>query len=105
MANQRLVLCMFLCTIVFVCFNKVYTVQYFVWYLTLAPLVVPMLSRGRLMLGVTVCWVLCVATWLYFAYGLEFLGVNTYVSIWLSSCALFTASIAFVIGVLYATPY
>jgi GPI mannosyltransferase 1 subunit M len=61
-------------TIVFVALNKVSTAQYFVWYMGLAPVLLPVLWRrwGKLQSFATAAWVCTQLVWLGVAYQLEF---------------------------------
>ena len=68
--------CLFAQTFVFVAYNKVVTSQYFLWYLSLLPLVFP--ARIRLtrseMATLLLLWGFTQASWLLPAYFLEFKG-------------------------------
>lgn len=81
-AKQDLISCLFVQTFTFVTFNKVMTSQYFIWfliflphYLSLSNLVKSKYKRGIFMLCL---WVGTQGFWLYNAYQLEFLGINTF---------------------------
>ncbi|KAJ1966901.1 GPI mannosyltransferase 1 [Dispira parvispora] len=78
-------------TFAFVAYNKVVTAQYFMWYFSLLPLVLPETSlklrwRGLCML---LAWVVSQGAWLRYAYLLEFLGESTFSSLWIAGAAFF----------------
>lgn len=81
-------------TFIFVIFNKVCTAQYFVWYITLMPLVLPKLrisaQRGVCMFLV---WLGSELNWLYWGYHLEFLGENVFLMLWTASVLFFIANV------------
>ncbi|KAL9657438.1 hypothetical protein ABK040_016707 [Willaertia magna] len=92
---------LFLQTFVFVAFNKVCTVQYFVWYIALFGFTLQhyfyqrMKDKSRkyalIMLAFwVILWFLGQAIWLSTAYRLEFLGENTFFSLWMASVLFFT---------------
>ncbi|RCK58770.1 GPI mannosyltransferase 1 [Candida viswanathii] len=81
-ARRDLLSSLFLQTFVFVTFNKVITSQYFIWFLIFLP---HFLSRTNMLTTNKISGVVCLllwigsqATWLFFAYKLEFLGQNTF---------------------------
>jgi phosphatidylinositol glycan class M len=92
---RQLGFCIILQTFTFVAFNKVCTVQYFIWYFSLLPLALPYLefkSKFRPIL-MAALWQGAQLLWLFFAYKLEFLGENTFFQIWLSGVVYFAINV------------
>ncbi|XP_024519444.1 GPI mannosyltransferase 1-like [Selaginella moellendorffii] len=99
--HDDLPLCLFAQTAAFVAFNKVVTAQYFVWFFSLLPLVLPFTGLkffwgGSLCIGV---WTLSQLHWLAWAYLLEFKGRNVFFQLWISSIVFFVANV-FVLSML-----
>ncbi|KAH3899030.1 related to GPI mannosyltransferase 1 [Saccharomycodes ludwigii] len=80
---------LFIQTYAFVIFNKVITSQYFIWYLLFLPLYLSNINdnnnnngRGKAkvlhIFKILLIWVSTQAIWLYFAYYLEFQGLNCF---------------------------
>lgn len=106
--HKNLPLCLFVQTVIFVSFNKVCTGQYFAWYLSLFPLLAPSfglfgsshtrdLPEARrafqLILYAGCAWVVTLLIWLLQAYRLEFMGHNTFFTLWLASLSFLGANV------------
>ncbi|WFD04227.1 GPI mannosyltransferase 1 [Malassezia obtusa] len=90
LGGRDLVLSCAVQTVVFVALNKVYTSQYFLWYLGFVPVLGTTLAfrsaaHPALLLAV---WGAAQGIWLYWAYQLEFRAQDTFVPLWLSSLLL-----------------
>ncbi|KAI8351486.1 PIG-M-domain-containing protein [Choanephora cucurbitarum] len=97
----------FLQTFLFVTFNKVITSQYFMWYICLFPLVLPS-SRIKFRwkgLSMLIAWAAGQACWLYYAYGLEFLGQNTFLSLWAAGVVFFVINCWIIVEFIYQHHY
>ncbi|KAI8099307.1 PIG-M-domain-containing protein [Halteromyces radiatus] len=81
----------FIQTFLFVTFNKVCTSQYFMWYICLFPLILPSTDIQLKWKGIflILSWIAGQGLWLQSAYQLEFLGQNTFFSLWLASLFFF----------------
>eukprot|EP01117_Protostelium_nocturnum_P017659 TRINITY_DN7224_c0_g1_i1.p1 TRINITY_DN7224_c0_g1~~TRINITY_DN7224_c0_g1_i1.p1 ORF type:complete len:408 (+),score=81.24 TRINITY_DN7224_c0_g1_i1:145-1368(+) len=95
---KSLPFCLFVQTFAFVTFNKVCTVQYFVWYFCFLPLVFSSssmgLKKGSFLLGI---WILSQGLWLSQAYQLEFLGKDTFFNIWIAGVIFFFVNVGILI--------
>ncbi|CUG93172.1 mannosyltransferase, putative [Bodo saltans] len=95
-------------TVIFVAFNKVCTVQYFVWFLPFLSFIfyTPRLSTigggatvsnagtsPWVALFAVLLWALTIPLWIKAAYQVEFLGRNEYVMLWVTSCVFFLATV------------
>lgn len=83
LAQSHLLPCLFIQTLAFVTFNKVITSQYFIWFLIFLPsyLATSKLATKKHALkgwSMLALWVISQASWLNFAYKLEFLGKSTF---------------------------
>ncbi|KAJ6235595.1 pig-m mannosyltransferase [Anaeramoeba flamelloides] len=94
--------CCFLNTFVFVMFNKVMTVQYFAWYFCLLPLIVPA-SKMNIWKPVLliISWLVTQGFWLQRAYNLEFLGQNTFFSIWAAGILFFLSNLLIITQIIH----
>lgn len=102
-AREDLAGSLFLQTFAFVIFNKVMTSQYFIWFLIFLP---HFLAGSRLLtqkyavrgLFTLALWVVSQATWLYFAFSLEFLGRSTFDNGLLYSSVFFFFANCWILG-------
>ena len=77
--HEDLPFCITAITVIFVVFNKVCTVQYFVWYFCLLPFVLPQSTMPLRRAGLLfVSWAAAQGLWLGLAFLLEMRGVNTF---------------------------
>ncbi|CAH2061896.1 unnamed protein product, partial [Iphiclides podalirius] len=80
--------------VVLVAFNSVITSQYFVWFLSLLPLVVHSFRLDtRTALVLASMWLIAQGAWLFYAYLLEFKGREIFVLLWLKGIVFFCANI------------
>lgn len=88
-------------TMIFVAFNKVCTVQYFVWFIPFLPFLCKVitfhpnhtLSTKRTAFVLTLMWGGALALWMLVAMQLEFYGKDVYVPLWACSCGFFFAQV------------
>lgn len=91
---QTLPLAMFCQTVVVVAFNSVMTSQYFVWFLSLLPLVAHSFRiKSSKALLLAIIWVTAQGAWLFYAYLLEFKGREVFFLIWLKGVVFFCSNI------------
>ena len=86
--------CLLVQTALFVTFNKVVTAQYFLWYVSLLPLVLPFtrLSSAALF-ALSLVWLLAELHWLSWAYQVELLGLPAFAGLHAASCCFFLVCI------------
>ena len=90
----NLPLALFLQTFTFVMLNKVSTSQYFMWYLCFLPLVLSNTKlKPKVGLALLAFWISSQGSWLYFAFQLEHLGMNTFLQLWISSIGFFISQV------------
>ena len=80
---------------------QVCTAQYFLWYLSILPLVLPQTNltlRGSGALLILV-WIATQGNWLFWGYRLEFLGLNVFYPLWVASIMFFLANAA-ILGIM-----
>ncbi|CAG9322145.1 unnamed protein product [Blepharisma stoltei] len=81
-------------TFIFVIFNKVCTAQYFIWYITLLPIVIPKINLSfKKWITILLFWIISEAHWLYWGYHLEFLGESVFLQIWIASSLFFISNL------------
>nr|CAB3264865.1 GPI mannosyltransferase 1-like [Phallusia mammillata] len=99
MLYKQLAVCFFVLTYTFVTFNKICTSQYFLWYFSIVPVLLNGFTRKhyRSLILVAVLWFFGQGIWLAPAYCIEFLGWNTFQTVWLAGI-LFFATNVFIIG-------
>ncbi|OQR83889.1 hypothetical protein ACHHYP_14175 [Achlya hypogyna] len=97
--GKDIIFAQFLLTVCFVVFNKVCTAQYFLWYSVYLPLILPSseLSAKQLLLMIGV-WFAGELHWLYWAFGLEIMGQNTFFWVWVAGLVFFVVNIALMIA-------
>ncbi|CAG4975109.1 unnamed protein product [Colias eurytheme] len=92
--KQTLPFALFCQSFVLVAYNSVMTSQYFIWFLSLLPLVVHDLRmKPKAALFLAILWVLPQAKWLYYAYLLEFKSQEIFFYIWTSGIFFFVENI------------
>ena len=93
-------LCLIVLTMIFVHFNKVITAQYFIWYLSLIPLIIHrniLFNRRNkkaiIMFGI---WMFFELIWNTFSHKLEYEGKNYFLSMWVVDICFFLTSCLFI---------
>ena len=97
-------LCLIILTMIFVHFNKVITAQYFIWYLSLIPLIV---HRNLLFnvkkwkaLIMFIIWMFFELIWNSYSHLLEYEGKNYFITMWIVNVFFFLISCIFVFQLL-----
>ncbi|EQC35883.1 hypothetical protein SDRG_06632 [Saprolegnia diclina VS20] len=97
--GKDLIFAQFLLTVCFVVFNKVCTAQYFLWYSVYLPLVLPHSElSGKQLLAMIGLWFGGELHWLYWAFGLEIMGQNTFFNVWIAGLVFFVVNIGLMIA-------
>ena len=93
-------LCLIVLTMIFVHFNKVITAQYFIWYLSLIPLIIhrnflfsKRKTKAIIMFAV---WMFFELIWNTFSHKLEYEGQNYFLSMWGVDICFFLISCLFI---------
>lgn len=94
-------LCFSLQTLSFIMFNKVYTIQYFIWYLCILPLWFKKQYITKYLCFLIAFWGVSHGLWLFNAYQLEFKGKNTFFYLYCSCCLIFISN-CFIIHFFYS---
>lgn len=82
--------------------KQVSTAQYFTWYSIFVPIV---FGTGTIRCTTSflisiICWALSTGLWLYFAYLLEFKGLNRYIHVWVCSILLQISSVNVIVNLI-----
>ena len=89
-------LCLIVLTMIFVHFNKVITAQYFIWYLSLIPLIIHRnllfgVKKLKAILLLTI-WMIFEIIWNRYSHLLEYEGQNYFMSMWIVNILFFLTS-------------
>lgn len=101
--RDEIYLASFLQTFLFVSLNKVITSQYFIWYISLLPLIAKHLNampRGKVLI-LTVLWFFSQGVWLLPAYLFEMKGINSFNFMHLGSLVHFTINIFIAVQIVF----
>jgi phosphatidylinositol glycan class M len=93
-------LCLIVLTMIFVHFNKVITAQYFIWYLSLIPLIIHrniLFNRRNKKAIIMFCiWMFFELIWNTFSHKLEYEGKNYFLQMWIVNISFFLTSCLFI---------
>ncbi|XP_013178525.1 PREDICTED: GPI mannosyltransferase 1 [Papilio xuthus] len=88
-------------SVILVAFNSVMTSQYFIWFLSLLPLVVHNLRlKPFVALLLSIIWFIAQGAWLFYAYLLEFKCREIFILIWLKGIVFFCANIFILVQII-----
>ena len=100
-------LCLIVLTMIFVHFNKVITAQYFIWYLSLIPLIIHrnlLFSRKKWKAIVMFAiWMFFEIIWNHYSHKLEYEGQNYFLSMWIVDICFFIISCLFIMEIIINT--
>jgi GPI mannosyltransferase 1 subunit M len=92
---KNLPVCLFFLSFTFVTFNKVITAQYFYWYLTFYPFLLPGMTMKSISVWIVVAiWGIIELSWNFWAFWLELRAQNTFLLLFLASCLFFVCNLA-----------
>jgi len=93
-------LCLIALTMIFVHFNKVITAQYFIWYLSLIPLIIHrnilFNRRNTKAIIMFIIWMFFELIWNTFSHKLEYEGKNYFLTLWIINICFFLTSCQFI---------
>jgi phosphatidylinositol glycan class M len=96
--HDDLLFTLFIITWIFVAFNKVITAQYFIWFFSLFPIILPRVKLGyTTILILLLLWLSCELHWLYWGYNIEFLGLASFNPMFLAAALFFISNIILII--------
>src|SRR5262249_20924858 len=103
--RRDVALSLVLSTIVFVAVNRVITAQYFIWYGSLLPLLLPYLQMAISRVVIVIAlWFATELHWLFWGFQLEFNSFAAFYPMWLASLAFFGAHVYIVLSLISAYP-
>lgn len=96
--STNLAFALFCQSVVLVTFNSVMTSQYFIWFLSLLPLVILNIKlAGPKAIFLGIIWISAQLAWLLYAYLLEFKCREVFILIWLKGIIFFCTNV-YVLG-------
>lgn len=96
LSRRSITLALTLQTYVFVVFNKVCTAQYFLWYVSLMPVLAAECCSFFSIWSVIIMaslWLITELHWLFWAGQLELMGNHVFVYVWMAGIVFFWANI------------
>ena len=100
-------LCLIVLTMIFVHFNKVITAQYFIWYLSLIPLIIHrnlLFNVKKLKATIMfIIWFFFELIWNTYSHLLEYEGKNYFMTMWIVNVCFFLISCLFVFEIIVNT--
>jgi phosphatidylinositol glycan class M len=91
----------FILTMIFVTFNKVVTAQYFLWYISMLPLIVPRLSLSRTRICFLIgAWFASELHWNFWSGYFEVGGNHGFYMLWISTIIFFFTNISIIVQII-----